>query len=175
MGVPRAHGSEPGPWGLGAHVVHCTALFCWEEAKEKKKEKHQKKQKTQTHIVLAFLVSSVVAVVAVYMKRGVWGSFLVGGRTACLWGCRHAADSCEQTCYHSMWSCHFCGHFCLFTWYVIWGGRNKPHCFISETEFAGKKKRSVIWYKQEWTKPFLIMTSLVWGLRTSKEEWAVLF
>lgn len=29
------------------------------------------------------------------------------------------------------------------------GGRNKPHCFISETEFAGKKKRSVIWYKQE--------------------------
>lgn len=112
-------------------------IFLIKTAKEKKrKTPKKKKQKTQTHIVLAFLVSSVVAVAAVYMKRGVWGSFLVRGHTACLW---HAADSCEQTSYHSMGSCHFCGHFCLFTWYVIWGGETNRTALLAKQNLHAKK------------------------------------
>lgn len=144
MGVPRARGSEPGPWGLGAHIVHCmTVWLSFAERKQKGRKKKKKttpqNQKTQTHIVLAFLIRSVVADVAVYMKRGVWGSFLVGGRTAYLWGCRHTADLCEQTCYRSIGSCHFCGHFCLFTWYVIWGGEANRTPLLAKRNLQAKK------------------------------------
>lgn len=127
--VPRAHGSEPGHIGLG--FTACTTCSALPRCHKKG---NNKKHKPVFCLHCWLPLHSQMWLFT--CRKVFWGIPLLGEHIACLWPITHS--DC------SLGSCHFCGHFCLFTCYMIWVEEQKPHSFISETEFAGKKMHSLI-------------------------------